>query len=744
MCRPVLHITGPQGRDFMRSLLRAGWVLMLVGLAGSVLAAAPPTKAPRVYPDGYISGRVLNGTTPEAGVWVIAETKETPTPFVKIVVTDDQGRYTLPQLPVATYHVWVRGYGLLDSAKVKGRPGDTHLDLSVETAQDPHDAAKVYPADYWLSLLKVPDASMFPGTGAMADGGNGYFASIVSQDDWMHRFKKDCNFCHQLGNQITRTLTHMDFAKLGFHSHEDAWAYRTSLGVRGTGMYAAFAQFGSEGMARTLADWTRAVEAGALPPRPPRPQGSERNVVVTLWDIGGPQDFMHDEIATDKNDPTVNAFGPIYAVSAGHGTLNAVDPITNDAWKVVIPTREDPRQVPTRFPPAGRPSNFWGMDYLWGEENPSDPHNPMMDAQGRVWATSKIRDAQPAFCQAGSTNRFAQYYPLASGGRQASVYDPASGTFRLIDTCYSTHHLQFGRDADRTLYFNEFSGPVVGWINTRLYDETHDEQRSQGWCPQIIDTNGDGRITKPWNAAGAAHPDPKLDTEVRKPLYTVAVDPNDANVVWGASEGETGDERGYIIRLDRGAHPPETCVTELYRVPKGSLNPRGMDLDSHGTPWVAMAATSQLARFDRSKCKTRNGPGTDQGDQCPEGWTVWQTPGPKFQGTKYPADFHYFGWVDQHNASGLGADTPFLTGSNSDALIAFDPKAEKWIYLRVPYPLGFYQRGMDARIDDPEAGWKGRALYANYGTHLVWHIEGGKGTTGKIVKIQVRPDPLAR
>lgn len=119
-------------------------------------------------------------------------------------------------------------------------------------------------------------------------------------------------------------------------------------------------------------------------------------------------------------------------------------------------------------------------------------------------------------------------------------------------------------------------------------------------------------------------------------------------------------------------------------------------------------------------------------------------PGTKFLVMKYPADFHYFGWVDQHNASGLGADTPFLTGSNSDALIAFDPKAEKWIYLRVPYPLGFYQRGMDARIDDPEAGWKGRALYANYGTHLVWHIEGGKGTTGKIVKIQVRPDPLAR
>jgi streptogramin lyase len=727
----------------MQSCTRAGISLVLASLAWTAMAGTSAATAIRTYPAGFISGRVLNGTAPEAGVWVIAETKETNTPFVKIVVTDDQGRYTLPQLPSATYDVWVRGYGLLDSAKVNGRPGDTQLDLQAATARDPKDAAKVYPADYWLSLLEVPDARMFPGTGARADGGNGYFASIRSQDDWMHRFKKDCNFCHQLGNQVTRTLTHMDFAKLGFQSHEDAWTYRTSLGVRGAGMFAAFMQFGGEGMASTLANWTRAVEAGAVPPMPPRPQGVERNVVVTLWDIGGPQDFMHDEIATAKNDPTVNAYGPIYAVSAGHGTLNVVDPVTNDAWKVVIPTREDPRTVPTRFPAPGMPSNFWGMQYLWGEENPSDPHNPMMDSRGRVWSTSKIRDQQPAFCKAGSQNRFAQYFPLDESGRQASVYDPATGQFQLIDTCFSTHHLQFGSDADRTLYFNEFSGPIFGWLNTRLFDETHDEQLSQGWCPQIIDTNGDGRISKPWNVADSQNPDPRRDTEVRKPLYTVTVDPTDANIAWGTSEGDTGEERGYIVRLDRGKHPPESCVAEVYRVPKGTLNPRGMDLDSHGVPWVAMAATSQLARFDRSKCAKLRGPGTDKGDHCDVGWTVWQTPGPKFKGTKYPADFHYFGWVDQHNASGLGKDTPFLTGSNSDSLIAFDPRMEKWIYLRVPYPLGFYQRGMDARIDDPEAGWKGRALYANYGTHLVWHIEGGKGTTGKIVKIQVRPEPLA-
>ncbi len=697
----------------------------------------------RAYPEGVISGRVSNGDRPEAGVWVIAQTAETNTPLIKIVVTDDQGRFSLPQMPEATYSVWVRGYGLVDSAKVKGRPGDTALELKVDAAASPREAAKVFPGDYWLSLLQVPALSAFPGTGAKASGGNGFMPGISSQADWMHRFKKDCNFCHQLGNEITRTLTHMNFDQLGFKSHEDAWHYRTTLGVRGGNMAAAFMQFGAEGQAQTLADWSRAVAAGEVPPMPPRPTGLERNVVVTLWDIGGPQDFMHDEIATDKHNPTVNAFGPIYAVSAGHGTLNIVDPISNDAYKLVIPTREDPRKVNTRFPPPGRPSNFWGMEHLWGQEHPADPHNPMMDARGRVWMTSKIRNDQPDFCKEGSPHKFAQYYPLRNSFRQASVYDPATGQFQLIDTCFGTHHLQFANDADRTLYFNELTGPMIGWVNTRSFDATGDEKLSQGWCPQIIDTNGDGRITKPWNPANSSTLNPKRDTEIRKSLYTVAPDPNDPNVVWGVSEGANGEERGYLVRLDRGNNPPESCVTELYRVPPGTLNPRGMDVDSKGHAWVAMAASSQWARFDRKQCKRTNGRGAEKGDLCPEGWRVWQTPGPKFKGSNYPADFHYFGWVDLHNTSGLGKDTPILTGSNSDALIALDPASGKWTYLRVPYPLGFYQRGMDGRIDDPNAGWKGRGLYANYGTHLMWHTEGGKGTTGKIVKFQIRPDPLA-
>src|SRR5438132_14333502 len=102
-----------------------------------------------------IGGVVASLNGPEAGVWVIAETSELPTTFARIVVTDDQGRYVLPDLPRASYQVFVRGYGLVDSARVPAKPGQ-HLDLTAIVAPDGRAAAQVYPANYWLSLMEIP------------------------------------------------------------------------------------------------------------------------------------------------------------------------------------------------------------------------------------------------------------------------------------------------------------------------------------------------------------------------------------------------------------------------------------------------------------------------------------------------------------------------------------------------------------------------------------------------------------
>jgi hypothetical protein len=706
----------------------------VAALAASIVWCTANAQELRRPAEGFISGAVTSTRGPEAGVWVIAETQELKTPFIKIVVTDDAGRYVLPQLPTATYNVWVRGYGLADSERVEGRPGDTALNLSAKLASSPVEAAKVYPGNYWFSLLQPPAPNQFPGTG---ESGNGIPPAMASQAHWMFNLKSGCNFCHQLGNEITRSLGHMDH--LGFKTPEEAWIYRTQLGVRGSSMAGTMAQWGLNAGARVMADWTTRIANGEVPPVPPRPRpGAERNVVVTLWDWGVDSSFMHDEITTDKNDPTVNGYGPVYAVSAGHGKLTVLDPIENDSYEITIPTREDARQVQSRFPPPAMPSNFWGTQHLWGPENPADPHNPMMDRKGRVWMTSKIRNEEPAWCREGSRNKFAQYYPLNFSNRQASYYDPATGQFRLIDTCFATHHLQFDNDADQTLYFNELLGPIVGWLNTREYDRTGDEQAAQGWCPQVVDSNGDGKITKPWNVPGQPA-DPRRDTEVRLNLYSVIPSPID-NSVWGASENTPG----YIVRVDRGDNPPETCMTEVYKVPQPGIDPRGIDIDSNGVVWTALAASSHLASLDRTKCRVFNGPSVVAGEQCAAGWKLYLSDGPRFKGTDIPADFHYYNWVDQHDIAGFGANTPIATGSNSDALLVLDPESGDWTTLRVPYPLGFYHRGLDGRIDDPAAGWKGRGLWANYGTHLIWHTEGGKGTVGKAVQFQIRPDPLAR
>jgi hypothetical protein len=703
------------------------------------ISAQPgPSPAP---PQGYITGVVQSDNGTEAGVWVIAETTDLPTPFTKIVVTDDRGRFVLPDLPAATYSVWVRGYGLVDSSKTAMKPSANAVTLRAVLAHTPQEAARVYPGDYWLSLMEPPAKTEFPGTGP---DGNGLGTAMLTQNHWINSLKSDCNFCHQLGNRLTRSVDHILKAKPELKTHTEAWEWRLGTGVRGNAMYAVLQNQGKNRPLRTFAGWTERIAKGEVPPAPPRPAGVERNLVLTLWDWGTDHSFMHDEVATDKRRPTLNGRGPIYAVSAGHGTLVMLDPATNRTEEIEIPTRAPRADVPSRFPKPNRPSLWWGEQHLWGNPpyNPADPHNPMMDARGRVWITSKIRpNADPAWCS-DPANRFAAWFPLRTSARQASFYDPRTKQFTLIDTCYSTHHLQFDNDANETLYFNELTGPIVGWIDTKIFDETKDEQKAVGWCGQVVDTTGDGKITRPWNEAagrgGAAGSNPALDTMVDFNLYSVVPSPVD-NSAWGVSERFPG----YLVRVDRGANPPESCRAEIFRVPEPGFDPRGVDIDTNGVVWTALAASSHLASFDRRKCTATVARKAD-GSECREGWTLYQTKGPKLRGTDIPADFHYFNWVDQRNILGRGENTPLATGSNSDSLLVLDPRTQQWLTLRVPYPLGFYSRGLDGRIDDPGAGWKGRGLYANYGTHFVWHIEGGKGTKGKLVKFQLRPNPLAR
>src|SRR5438128_5428585 len=240
-------------------------------------AVAPPLRlaaqAIQSHADD-IAGVVRGPGGPEAGVWVIAETTDLPTKFVKIVVTDDQGRYLLPDLPPATYRVWVRGYGLVDSPKVQAKPGRT-LNLTAVVAPDPRAAAQYYPAGYWFSLIRVPGKSEFAGVGT---NGNGLEPAVKSQAEWLRILKSGgCWACHQLGNKATREIP----PALGhFASSVAAWDRRLQSGQAGGAMLATVNQLGRNRALAMFADWSDRIAAGAVPPAPPRPQGVERNARI--------------------------------------------------------------------------------------------------------------------------------------------------------------------------------------------------------------------------------------------------------------------------------------------------------------------------------------------------------------------------------------------------------------------------------------------------------------------------------
>lgn len=686
-----------------------------------------------------IGGVVTGPKGPEAGVWVIAETGDLPTPFRKIVVTDDAGQFLLPELPEAKYKVWVRGYGLLDSTQVQAARGDK-LALTALAAPDAKSAAQVYPPNYWASLLHYPPKSAFPRKDDTPRVVTELHmeASISTQAQSQTEFvyqNRVCFACHQVGSKATREL-HPDLGE--FASTEKAWEHRVNIGQYGQYMSHSFELFPPQIRYSMYADWTDRIAAGEAPPAPPRPEGVERNVVLTIWDWGpGVEDWVHDTITTDKRNPTLYGDGLIYGASVGGGGLTVLNPKTNEVSFMKIPTREfsAAEMEKDSLVDSGtdwKPSPYWKDEKTWKVSN--HPHNVMFDQKGLLWATTRIRpvEATPAYCKAGSDNPYAKNFPLPKSDRQAGYYDTKTKEWTLVDTCFSTHHLQFAEDKNDTLWFSGDIN-VVGWVDTSVLRKTGDEKAAQGWCPSYFDTDGNGTY------------DPKKDDLLDTVAYGIQANPVDGSV-WFASAGLPGK----IVRMERGSNPPQTCRTEVYEPPydsskqpnKVGYSPKGLDIDRKGVIWTVLWS-GHMASFDRSKCSVRSGPNAT-GQHCPEGWKLHKYPGPTLNGVANgeSADFAYYNYVDQFNVFGLGENVPIAMGSNSDSVLILNPETGKWNVIRVPYPMGFFSRGIDGRIDDPKAGWKGRGLWANSSKVPEWHTE-GKDTKPYLVHFQLRPNPLA-
>jgi streptogramin lyase len=580
------------------ALLAAAWV--------ACSAAAPRAPAAETAAPDFIEGRVRSTAgAPEAGVWVIAETDALPSPYRKIVVSDDAGRFSIPELPAAPYRVWVRGYGVRDSARVAAARGD-RLELAVD-----HDA-----------LL-------------------------------------------------------------------DAARPRRRLGHR-----------------------------AGRDPRAPRLERVEQPLAPER--VGGHHRARLAQAGVDM----------------AHDRLLALDPRTHVARSIPVPTRDgfatpwcEQTYLPLGDAGAPRPSGFQTLgcpapggvsSYPRAYLNSANPHNPMLDAEGRVWITTQLRREWardlPAFCQGSGVIARNPHH------RQLGVYDPRSGALQLIDTCYGTHHLQF--DASGRLWTSGDSH-VIGWFDPGRWDPERPETlaAAQGFSAVVVDSDGDARPDLPLVGFN----------------YGVIPNPVDGSVWTAQPGGDAGslEDRGRLVRYD-----PRSGRHESFVPPLPGAGPRGVDVDTRGTLWAALGGSGHLAKFERAKCQQTWG----TGEQCPEGWTLYRSPGPRMRTGPDPtaetsADFHYYLWVDQFDVLGLGKDVVVVNGTGSDSLLAFDPRSEAWSVLRIPYPLNTYTRGLDGRIDDPAAGWKGRGLWLTNGLDPLLHSEIPRSF---LAKLQLRPDPLAR
>jgi len=665
----------------------------LVALAAVIAAVGCGSDDEAGANSGFIEGPVTSGDAkPEAGVWVIAETESLPTNYRKIVVTNDDGEFVLPELPEADYQVWARGYGLLDSAKVDAQAGDS-VELTAEAAT-PQEAAKIYPSNYFLSMFEPPDKSA----------------------DWMTDFKLTCMLCHQFGSVPTRAGTTPEFFEKGLK--------------KSNVMNAGVERLGGDKFLEALADWGKRIQDGEVPAEtPPRPEGIERNIVVTQWEFGDNFTYAHDEIATDKRDPTINANGPVWAVDLGNDRLFGVNPETNEVEEHKFPTRDGfdtpwcdqtfqvaaaleggATPIKSGFGSLGCPTEDGTTAFAGKYDNPANPHNPMMDEQGRVWNTSQIRrewaDDAPEWCKNDPVIRDNSHH------RQLSVFDPETDEFHLIDSCTGTHHLQF---ADDGVLYTSGDSYAIGWFDPSKWDpeDPSTVEAASGYSEVKVDSDGDGTADLP------------------VPGFNYGIVTSHDGTVWTAVPGAPG----HIQRFD-----PETGTHEVYKPPAPISGPRGIDVDTEGVIWTATGGSGHIASFDRRLCKQTWG----EGDQCAEGWKSWEVPGPAAQvvpGAKNvrKADLHYYAWVDQHNTFGLGENVVFANGTDSDSLIAFNPETEEFTRTRIPYPLNTYTRGLDGRIDDPDAGWKGRGLWYSNGGDPIIHSETSVSYMGHV---QLRDSPL--
>jgi hypothetical protein len=303
----------------------------------------------------------------------------------------------------------------------------------------------------------------------------------------------------------------------------------------------AFANYG---------DWTARIAKGELPfAKPPRPQGVERNIVVTLRDWMNEKQYLHDLIASDRRFPTVNAYGPLIgSPEYSSDTLPLLDPVKNVATTFVAPVRDT--SMPLSLGPghaagldALQPSPYWDNERIW--ETRANNHNSMFGRDGRVWLAASVR--------ARRTRRSARRARIIRRPRRSrwtapSVTSRCSTSRRRSTASWTRAFRRITCSSDTTRTRRCGRAVAVrssGWVNTKMFDKTGDAAQSQGWTALVLDTNGNGK--RDAYVEPDEKPDPTKDTRINSPFYAVMPSPADGSI-WGATMGVPGA----VVRIAPG------------------------------------------------------------------------------------------------------------------------------------------------------------------------------------------------
>ena len=416
-----------------------------------------------------IGGVVTSANGPEAGVWVIAETTDLPHQAAKIVVTDDRG--PLPACLTCRRRTTRCGCAAMASSIREGAdsaPGKL-LNLTAVVAPSASRSGPVLsgrstgmPCSRCLRRASSP---------APVSNGNGISRERQSQAEWVSRLKtrRLRQACHQLGNKATRELS----PKLGtFKSSVDAWEHRVQVGQAGPNMVNQMQQHGPAG-ADAVGRLTDRVKGGEADLRPARPQGLERNVVLTQWDYGDAKKYYaRRQRDRQAESDSVNANGPIY-----------IDPRSAPTTSTVRRSREDTPPMPVRCRFATRRSSsvhseVWCSPRRTGATSRSGrgrrrPHSSMMDAQGRVWTASRIReDNNPDLVQGwveppvGEAVSDHEERPAAHDVRsEDQAVDDDRHLLPARTTWSSTTRTCCGSPTEGATG----DGDVIGWVDTKMY-----------------------------------------------------------------------------------------------------------------------------------------------------------------------------------------------------------------------------------------------------------------------------------